>query len=97
MSNRCFIYLVIASFFRFWGGYALGFSGATFFDHRYPFKNQEFATMNAVIIIGGGLSASMVGGTLSDKLEDRVPMIKGLVSGGGALLATPFIFFTFIV
>jgi hypothetical protein len=35
-TNRCYVYLVIASFFRFFGGYALGFLGATFFDHRYP-------------------------------------------------------------
>lgn len=35
-SNKCYVYLVIASFFRFFGGYALGFLGSTFFDFRYP-------------------------------------------------------------
>lgn len=34
--NKCFAYLTIASFFRFFGGYSLGFLSATFFLHRYP-------------------------------------------------------------
>jgi len=33
MKNKCFMYLTIASFFRFFGGYSLGFLSATFFEH----------------------------------------------------------------
>ena len=53
--------------------------------------------MNSVIVIGGGLPASFLGGYLSDKLEDRIPNIKGLISGLGALAACPFIFITYII
>jgi len=47
--------------------------------------------MNSVIVIGGGLPASMLGGYLSDKLESRIGSVKGLIAGLGALAATPFI------
>lgn len=53
--------------------------------------------MNAAIVIGGGLSASLVGGWMSDTLEYKYPMIKGIIAGGGALAAMPFIFLTYIV
>ena len=95
--NKCFLYLVIASGFRFFGGYALGFLGATFFDHRYPDNQTQFGYMNSVIVIGGGLPASLLGGYLSDKYEYKWGNIKGLIAGGGALAATPFIFFTYII
>ena len=47
--------------------------------------------MYAVVVIGGGLPASMLGGYLSDKLEDNFGSIKGLIAGVGALAAIPFI------
>lgn len=96
-KNKCFVYLIIASFFRFFGGYSLGFLSATFFDHRYPENTTQFAYMNTVIIVGGGLPSSFLGGYLSDKLENRIPNIKGLIAGLGALVAVPFITITFIV
>jgi len=49
------------------------------------------------IIIGGGLPASMIGGYLSDKFEDRFGSMKGLIAGVGALAATPFIFIAYVV
>jgi hypothetical protein len=96
-SNKCFVYLVVASFFRFFGGYSLGFLGATFFDHRYPNHVTQYAYMNTVIVVGGGLPASFLGGYLADKLEHKQPNVKGLIAGLGALAATPFIAITFIV
>jgi MFS family permease len=95
-KNRCFLFLTIASFFRFLGGYSLGFLSATFFIHKYPGNENQYAYMSSVIVIGGGLPSSFVGGYLSDRLERRFPNIKGLISGVGALLACPFIFFTYI-
>ena len=53
--------------------------------------------MNTVIVVGGGLPASFLGGYLADKLEYRLPNVKGLIAGLGALAATPFIVITFIV
>lgn len=96
-TNKCYTYLVIASGFRFFGGYALGFLSATFFDNRYPDHQLQYSYMSSVIVIGGGLPASMLGGYLSDKYEKKIPNIKGLISGGGALAATPFIFISYII
>jgi len=53
--------------------------------------------MNTVIVVGGGLPASFLGGYLGDKFEDKIPNVKGLIAGLGALAATPFIIVTFIV
>jgi len=51
--------------------------------------------MNAVIVIGGGLPASLIGGWMSDRLEPRFGSIKGLISGVGALAAIPFIMISY--
>ena len=36
LKNKCFIYLLIASAFRFMGGYSIGFWDETFFKNVYP-------------------------------------------------------------
>ena len=51
--------------------------------------------MNAIVVIGGGLPASMLGGWLSDKYEEKFSSIKGLIAGIGALFAIPFIVITY--
>ena len=86
---------MIAGFFRFFGGYSLGFLTAEFFEHRFPDYTNQFAIMNSVIVIGGGLPASMLGGYLSDRLEGRYGSIKGLIAGLGALAAVPFIIISY--
>lgn len=53
--------------------------------------------MNAVVVIGGGLPASILGGYLSDKYESRYGSVKGLIAGIGALAAIPFIFITYAI
>ena len=91
MTNKCFLYLLAAGAMRFFGGYSLGFLSGNFFEKRYPDYTQQFAYMNAVVVVGGGLPASMLGGWLSDRFEDKYPAIKGWISGGGALVSAPFI------
>ena len=49
------------------------------------------------MVLVGGSSSSFMGGYISDKLEPRIPEIKGYVSGIGALLSTPFIALTFVL
>ena len=96
-TNSCFVYLIIAGFFRFWAGYSIGFLSSGFFEHRWPEHLGKFSIAGAFIVIGGGLPASMVGGYLSDKYEERIGSMKGLIAGVGALAATPFIFITFVL
>ena len=96
-TNSGFVYLVIAGFFRFWAGYSLGFLSGSFFEHRWPDYDSTYSVAGAFIVIGGGLPASVLGGILSDKLENRIPSIKGLIAGLGAITATPFIFIAYVV
>ena len=94
LTNECFLYLIAAGFFRFFGGYSLGFLSGGFYEAKFPeYSNgsSTYAIMNAVVVIGGGLPASMLGGYLSDKLEPRFGSVKGLIAGLGALTAVPFI------
>ena len=86
---------MLAGFFRFFGGYSLGFLTAEFFENRFPEYTNQFAVMNSVIVIGGGLPASMLGGYLSDRLESKYGSIKGLIAGVGALTAVPFILISY--
>ena len=68
----------------------------TFFNAVFPTKINAYSISNTVIVVGGGLPASMIGGYLSDKWEHRYGGIKGMTAGLGALAATPFIFITYI-
>lgn len=97
-SNTCFLYLLAAGFCRFFGGYSLGFLSGPFFEKRFPdYASPQFSAMNAFVVIGGGLPASMLGGWMSDKFEDRIGSMKGLIAGVGALVAAPFIFISYTI
>ena len=89
--------MVLAGFFRFWAGYSLGFLTASFFEHRWPDHSTQYSFAGAFIIVGGGLPASVLGGFLSDTLEKKVPSMKGLIAGVGALSAIPFMFVAYII
>jgi len=42
-TNKCYVYLLCASFFRFWGGYSLGFLGSKYFNNVYPDYTTQYA------------------------------------------------------
>lgn len=94
-SNKCFVYLIIAGGFRFMGGYSLGFLSASFFENRYPDNVTQYAWAASVVVIGGGLPASLAGGYLGDRLESKIGGIKSYISGVGALTALPFILISY--
>ena len=96
-KNECFLYLLAGGFCRFFGGYSLGFLSGPFFEDRFPDYTNQFSVMNAVVVIGGGLPASMLGGWMSDKLEHKVGSMKGLIAGVGALVSAPFIFISYTI
>ena len=77
MKNKCFVYFIIASTFRFFGGFSIGFCSPSFFQNLYPDKETEYSITNAFVVVVGGLTSSYMGGYLSDKFEDRYPRIKG--------------------
>ena len=96
-KNSCFLHLLAGGFFRFFGGYSLGFLSGPFFLDRFKDYENQFSVMNAVVVVGGGLPASMLGGWMSDKLESKVGSMKGLISGVGALVSAPFIFISYTI
>lgn len=77
LKNKCYVYLVTASAYRFMGGYAIGFWSETFFRTNHPKMQEVFAIANLVIIVGGGVPGSFLGGYLGDKLQPTFPLIKG--------------------
>ena len=89
--------MLFAGFFRFWAGYSVGLLSGSFFEHRWPDQISNISITVTVTIIGGGLPASIAGGYLSDRLEDQIPSIKGIIAGAGALMATPFLLITFVI
>jgi len=96
-TNSCFVYLILAGFFRFWAGYCLGFLSGSFFEHRYKAYIDAYKYAGTFIVVGGGLPASVAGGYLSDKFESQIGSMKGLIAGVGALAAIPFIYVAYIV
>ena len=96
-NNTCFLYLLAAGFCRFFGGYSLGFLSGPFFEKRFPDYKDQFAYMNTFVVIGGGLPASMLGGWMSDRFENKFGSIKGLIAGVGALVSAPFIFISYTI
>jgi MFS family permease len=95
MKNKAFLYYIIASTLRFFGGFSIGFWSAPFFQAKYPNEKTHFAIANAFVVVVGGLSSSYFGGWITDKYEDRYPKIKGQISGYGALASTIFIVITY--
>ena len=97
MYNKTYIFLLLASFFRFMGGYTLGFWAKDYFSKTYPENNNEFAIAYFLILIFGSVPSELIGGYICDKYEPAYPKIKGYISAGGAALGSIFIVFTFLI
>lgn len=95
MKNKCFVYFIIASTLRFFGGFSIGFWSPSFFQGNFPEHTTDFSILNAFVVVVGGLTSSYMGGYITDKYEDRYPRIKGQISGYGALTSTIFIVITY--
>jgi sugar phosphate permease len=97
LSNKAFMYLLAAAFFRFMGGYSLGYWAKNYFSGVYPENENEFATVYFFILVLGGIPSELIGGYIGDKYEPSIPGIKGYLSAAGAFLGSIFIVFTFIL
>lgn len=96
-TNKCFLFILCAAFFRFLGGYSLGFWGANFFTKAYPDQQSLYAVMNAFVTIAGGMPSSFIGGYLGDRYEKRFGQAKAYISGIGALSSCVFIVICFMI
>ena len=77
LSNKAYLFLLIAAFFRFMGGYSLGFWGKNYFQNVFPERQNEYAIAYFFILIFGGIPSEMIGGYITDKYEPVYPRIKG--------------------
>jgi len=97
LKNKAYIYLLLAAFFRFMGGYSLGYWAKTFFSGVYPDQGNEFSIAYFLILIFGGVPSELIGGYICDKYERTYPKVKGHLSALGAALGSIFIVLTFMV
>jgi sugar phosphate permease len=95
LQNKAFVYLLIAAFFRFAGGYCLGYWSKSYFSGVYPEYQVEYATLYFLILLFGGIPSELLGGYICDKYERDIPGIKGIVSAAGAFIGAFFVIFTF--
>ena len=96
-SNKCFVFMMIGTFFRFMGGYCLGFWGANFYNGNFPEYQTHYSIGNFIVTCFGGMPSSFIGGYIGDKYEKRFPYIKGYVAAFGALFSCVFIVICFIL
>ena len=96
-SNKAYVYLLCAAFFRFMGGYALGYWGKSYFSMVYPEYDDTYAIAYFMILIFGSVPSELMGGYIGDKYENDYPYVKGYLSAAGAFLGSIFIVLTFIV
>jgi predicted MFS family arabinose efflux permease len=95
LTNKTFLVLILASSLRFLGGYSIGFWGAKFFQGMYEDKDTQYSLFNMIIYGVIGMSSSYTGGYVSDKLDKRFPMTKGIICGTCVLVSFPFILIAF--
>ena len=69
IQNKTYFYLLMASFFRFMGGYTIGVWGKNYFSNAYPDRENEFAITYFLILIFGSVPSELIGGYIGDKYE----------------------------
>jgi MFS family permease len=85
------------TFFRYLGGYVIGFWGANFFQKTYPGYDTEYAIGNFMVKILAGMPSTFIGGYIGDKYEHKFLKIKGYVAAFGALTSCIFIIICYFV
>lgn len=96
-KNKAYVYLLMAAFFRFMGGYSLGYWAKSYFSAAYPDYTNQFSIAYFLILIFGAIPSEFIGGYVGDRWEPSYPRIKGHISAAGAGVASIFIVFTFII
>lgn len=68
-TNKAYVYLLFAAFFRFAGGYSIGFWSKKYFATNYPEMHDQFAVGYFLILIFGSVPSELIGGYLTDRYE----------------------------
>ena len=87
--------LLFASLLRFAAGFTIAVWKAPFVFEKFPGSEQLFSSSNALIITAGGLTSSVLGGIIADRISSsspdstNPPRSKIWVPAVGSLLAIP--------
>ena len=91
MSLPCAKNILIASSLRNFGGMVVSSFLPVFFGKCYPAYKAQYAILNAVVLSGCGMTASLAGGILADKYEKKSYWAKTIICMSGCLLSFPLI------
>eukprot|EP00802_Teleaulax_amphioxeia_P012435 Tamp_12477.p1 GENE.Tamp_12477~~Tamp_12477.p1 ORF type:complete len:525 (+),score=24.13 Tamp_12477:3-1577(+) len=83
--------LLLATALRFCAGFGIGTWAAPLLRANFLEHQGEFARINALIILVGGCTSSILGGILADKLARVDPRARLWVPALGCFLAIPLI------
>lgn len=83
--------VLLGGFLRNFAGCIITYYLPVFFGKNYPEMKTTYSLVNAVILSGGGILASLVSGILADKLENKSYWSKGIICMVGQSLAVPFL------
>ena len=83
-------YATLGTMFRFFGMFACDYYMPAFFLKNYPVFSQEFGLANALIVLFGGMTASLLGGIMADKYSKDHPRAYANICALGSVGAWPF-------
>ena len=81
--------VLIASGLRNFGGMIIAAFLPVFFGRNFPAFKTEYALLNAIALTICGMTASLVGGIMADKLEKKSYMAKAIICIVGCALSVP--------
>lgn len=92
--NKCCLWLVLGGCCRFWQGYTLTYYSFSFFN---LYKNDKlYGWMNALSVLVGGFTSSILAGIICDKFEPVNYRTKSYVIVTQSLLAVPICAIAFL-
>jgi hypothetical protein len=71
--------VLMGGFLRNFAGCIITYYLPVFFGKNYPEMKSTYSLVNAAILSGGGILASLVSGILADKLESKSYWSKGII------------------
>ena len=82
-----------AGFVRTIGSTIVTCYAPVFFQRVFPAFKAKYALLNAMALIGCGISSSLIGGIISDKFEKKSYMTKANIIMAGNVLSIPLVAF----
>lgn len=86
---------MIGGFFRFWQTTTISFYCIKYFN--FFGKSAQFGVLNALVILIGGLSSSLIAGHISDTYESYYPRTKSYICMLLSLMGFPMFCLIFLI